>query len=110
MLKKIRKIISFLLIAAFIGSSLYVPQSQAGEMVMLVMPKPGIMVNLSPVFVPAHLQGLTIHPDNALRFDFLIHKGDGQLDAVQKKQEYIKLVKYFLASLTIPDDDQWVTY
>jgi len=26
----------------------------------------------------------------------------------QKRQEYKKLVKYFLASLTIPDEDQWV--
>ena len=66
------------------------------------------MVHLSPEFTPAHLQGLTIHPDNALKFDFLIHKGDGQLDNDQKKEEYTKLVKYFLASLTIPDEDQWV--
>src|SRR5207253_622462 len=40
--------------------------------------------------------------------DFLIHKGDGHLEEVQKKTEYNKLVKYFLASLTIPDQDQWV--
>jgi len=38
----------------------------------------------------------------------LIHKGDQVLDEVQKKAEYKKLVKYFLASLTIPDEDQWV--
>ena len=77
-------------------------------MTVPLMPKPGTMVNLSPAFIPAHLQGITIHPDNALKFDFLIHKGEGGLDALQKRQEYKKLVKYFLASLTIPDHDQWV--
>ena len=49
-----------------------------------------------------------IHPDNALQFDFLINKGDQDLEGSQKTEEYKKLVKYFLASLTIPDQDQWV--
>src|SRR5471030_2590743 len=66
------------------------------------------MVRLSPEFTPAQLQGITIHPDNALQFDFLIHKSDQDLEGDQKKEEYKKLVKYFLASLTIPDEDQWV--
>ena len=101
-------LIRFILIITFITSCLYVPIAQAGEMVLPVMPIPGTRVNLSPAFIPAHLQGITIHPDNALQFDFLIHKGDGQLDNQQKKEEYNKLVKYFLASLTIPDQDQWV--
>ncbi|MBF0490714.1 MAG: hypothetical protein HQL15_08910 [Candidatus Omnitrophica bacterium] len=73
-----------------------------------VLPKPGVMVHLSPEFTPAHLQGITIHPDNALQFDFLIHRGDRLLNGADKKEEYNKLVKYFLASLTIPDEDQWV--
>ena len=29
-------------------------------------------------------------------------------DKDQKEEEYTKLIKYFLASLTIPDDHQWV--
>jgi hypothetical protein len=74
----------------------------------LRLPVPGAMVHLSPEFTPAHLQGITIHPDNALQFDFLIHRGEQELTTDQKKQEYKKLVKYFLASLTIPDEDQWV--
>ena len=106
--KDFRKILSLTLIVAFVGSSLYIPQAQAGEMVVPIMPKPGTMVHLSPAFTPAHLKGITIHPDNALKFDFLIQKGDGNLDFQQKNQEYKKLVKYFLASLTIPDEDQWV--
>jgi len=65
-------------------------------------------VHLSPKFSAAQLQGVTIHPENALQFDFLIDKGDQVLVKSQKREEYRKLVKYFFSSLTIPDGDQWV--
>jgi len=78
------------------------------EGVVPYLPPLGVMVQLSPGFTPAHLLGIIIHPDNALQFDFLIHPGDQALIGDQKKEEYKKLVKYFLASLTIPDEDQWV--
>jgi len=99
-----------LIIALTFGFSLImpIPQVQAGEMTKPIMPSPGSMVGLSAPFVPASLKGIIIHPDNALQFDFLINKGEGNLDISQKKQEYTKLVKYFLASLTITDKDQWV--
>ncbi|MBF0511311.1 MAG: hypothetical protein HQL13_03185, partial [Candidatus Omnitrophica bacterium] len=42
------------------------------------------------------------------QFDFLIHKGQENINGNLKEEEYKKLVKYFLASLTIPDKDQWV--
>ena len=66
------------------------------------------MVHLSPEFTPAHLVGLIIHHDNAMQFDFLIHEGDQDLSISRTEEEYAKLIKYFLASLTIPDEDQWV--
>src|SRR3989338_5284294 len=81
------------------------PLAQAQE---LVLPAPGVMVSLSPDFTPAHLKGITIHPDNALKFDFIIHKGDSNLSEDQKQDEYKKLIKYFLASLAVPDENQWV--
>src|SRR4029077_5867910 len=70
--------------------------------------KPGAIVHLSPEFTPAYLKGIIIHPDNALMFDFIIQRGDKKLSNQQKQIEYKKLIKYFLASLTIPDEDQWV--
>jgi DNA-binding response OmpR family regulator len=110
MFRQIRKIISIIVLAAFISTSVkspvYAQSDQKGMMPLL--PVPGVMVHLSPEFTSAHLQGITIHPDNALQFDFLIHKGDQDLEDDQKPEEYKKLVKYFLASLTIPDEDQWV--
>jgi len=105
-----RKFISIIILVAFLGTCkkppAYAQEAQQGMIPRL--PVPGVMVHLSPEFTPAHLQGITIHPDNALQFDFLIHKGDKILEGDQKEEEYKKLVKYFLASLTIPDEDQWV--
>ena len=105
-LKLINKAWVLALIAAFLVTS--VSPLHAREVVVPALPAPATLVNLSPSYTPAHLQGLKVHPDNALQFDFFIHKGEGNLTEAQKKEEYAKLVKYFLASLTIPDKDQWV--
>ncbi len=97
-----------ILIIFFVNGVDPIPQAQAGQVVVPVFPAPGTMIALTPAYIPAHLMGMTIDPHNTLKFDFLIHKGEGDLSLAQKKQEYTKLVKYFLASLTIPDKDQWV--
>ena len=108
--KKTHKIVSILILVAFIATSVASPAYAQAASVdpMPSLPAVGVMVHLSPEFTPAHLQGIIIHPENALQFDFLIHRGDQILEGDQKKEEYKKLVKYFLASLTIPDEDQWV--
>ncbi len=95
------------LVFTFANTSI-MPVSVSFAQEPLTLPKPGVMVALSPQFTPAHLQGITIHQDNALRFDFLVHKGDQPMADNEKKEEYNKLIKYFLASLTISDKDQWV--
>ena len=78
------------LVFAFLVNTLGpLPTAQAQD---FRLPAPGEMVHLSPEFTPAYLQGITIHPDNALQFDFLIHKGDKILDGDQKKKEYKKLI------------------
>jgi len=94
------------LIVSFIGSSLYMPQAYANDLPS--MPTPGMIVHLSPEFTPALLKGIVIHPENAFKFDFIVYKGDKILIDSEKKEEYTKLIKYFLASLAIPDEDQWV--
>lgn len=108
MLKIFFNTIRLFLCVTFIVTSSPFTAAHAGEIVVPIMPKPGTIVNLSPMYNPAFLNGVVIHPDNALEFDFLIHKGQGNLNGNEKNEEYTKLVKYFLASLTIPDEDQWV--
>ena len=66
-------------------------------------------VHLSPEFNPLIIKGLKVHPDNPFRFDFILDEGDSrQSQQGQLKIEATKLIKYFLASLTIPEKDLWV--
>src|SRR5207244_1947201 len=70
------------------------------------LPQPGVMVNLSPAYEPTLIRGMKVHPENPFKFDFIIDTGDSKQS--QLKQESSTLIKYFLASLTIPEKDLWV--
>jgi len=74
------------------------------------LPAPGQMVALSPAYSPAVLKGLKLDAQNPFRFNFFVDTGDSNnsLSQEQLKQESAKLIKYFLASLTIPEKDLWV--
>ena len=72
----------------------------------LRLPAPGVRVSLSPEYNPLILKGIKVHPDNPFRFDFILDKGDSLNSPLQT--EATKLIKYFLASLTIPEKDLWV--
>lgn len=96
--------IYYALICAFLSLTVYVPQAKAE----LPLPAPGSMVQLSATFNPPVLTGIKVHPNNPLRFDFILDKGDSVLVNAQLKAESNRLIKYFLASLTIPEKDLWV--
>jgi len=106
------------LIFAFLLNSFGpMPSAQAQE---FSLPAPGVMVPLSAVFNPPLLKGIKVHSDNPFRFDFILDQGDHPVvDPSSKKagplpggeevrRESTKLIKYFLASLTIPENDLWV--
>lgn len=59
-------------------------------------------------FNPAVIKGVNIHPDNPFKFDFIIDQGDAHLSPEDFKKEANKLIKYFLASLTVPEEQTWV--
>ena len=104
-----KRIIYVWIIVSFIVSSIIVPQrSYAQE--QLNLPAPGSMVNLSSAYVPVLIKGLKVHPDNPLLFDFILDTGNSGLkvDSTDFKAESERLIKYFLASLTIKEDDLWV--
>ena len=72
------------------------------------LPEPGQMVALSLAFKPAVLKGIKLDPKNPFRFHFFVDSGDSNLSQEELKNESSKLIKYFLASLTIPEKDLWV--
>ncbi|OGX20885.1 MAG: hypothetical protein A2Y04_02945 [Omnitrophica WOR_2 bacterium GWC2_45_7] len=56
------------------------------------------------------IRGITVHPDNPLQFDFVLDTGDSGLgpESPALRQEATKLIKYFLAALTVPEKEMWV--
>ncbi|MCX5681512.1 MAG: hypothetical protein NT079_04455, partial [Candidatus Omnitrophica bacterium] len=66
------------------------------------------LIPLSPAFTPTLVRGIRVYPDNPLKFDFIVDSGDAGLKGDALKKESEKLIRYFLASLTIPEDELWV--
>jgi HEAT repeat protein len=100
-----------LLFAFLVNTMGPLPAAQADD---FFLPKPGMMVSLSPEFDPPILKGIKVHPHHPFRFDFILDQGDNDsviASAAKQsfiKEESIRLIKYFLASLTIPEKDLWV--
>ncbi|MBF0571147.1 MAG: hypothetical protein HQL12_04680 [Candidatus Omnitrophica bacterium] len=74
------------------------------------LPAPGSLVNVSAAYAPVMMKGLKVHPDNPLLFDFILDTGKSgfRINSTEFKAESQKLIKYFLAALTIKEDDLWV--
>jgi len=104
-----KKTLSLFVIACF-SINTVIPISQAQASSILGLPAPGTMVNLTSNYVPVIVKGLRVHPENPILFDFIVDTGNSGLSSnnPQFKSESEKLVKYFLASLTIPEQDLWV--
>jgi hypothetical protein len=56
------------------------------------------------------MKGLKVYPENPLLFDFIMDSGKSgmEINSPEFRAESEKLIKYFLASLTIREDDLWV--
>ena len=99
---------SFILVAFFITS--VVPPSYAQIMpgTVLNLPAPGTIVSPTAMYSPIIIKGITIHPEDPLQMSFIVNSGDNQLDDSAFETESDRLIRYFLASLTVPESDLWV--
>jgi hypothetical protein len=122
-----RKIISFVTLLAFLLNG------NASPVFSQSLSQPHIIVNLSPAFQAPVLKGVKVYRDDPFRLDFIMDKGDlaesMEQGAWSKKQkdntnnsrrsmplapssllraQSIRLIKYFLAALTVPGQDLWV--
>ncbi len=104
------RVFSVFLVFAFIFTSIIPPSyGQNAPQTILNLPIPGAFVSSTDVFYPAMVKGITLHPENPLRFDFVVDTGaTGMKRADVLNAEITKLVKYFLASLTVPEKEMWV--
>jgi hypothetical protein len=57
---------------------------------------------------PALISAVSVIPNDPLRLDFYIEDGDRSLPENEKKVEFDRMIKYFFAALTIPEQDVWV--
>ncbi|HSV43867.1 MAG TPA: hypothetical protein VLJ10_04865, partial [Candidatus Bathyarchaeia archaeon] len=83
-------------------------QTSLNPFLNLGMPLPGTMMETTPAFDPALIRGLQIFPDEPLHLNFVMETGEDALAPDVKTKEYTRMIKYFLAALTVPDDDMWV--
>jgi non-lysosomal glucosylceramidase len=104
----IYKILSLFIILIFMISTIVPPSFAQSLPNTLILPAPGTLMHSTTAFTPAIVQGINIDPNDPLRFDFIVDKGDSGLEGEEFRQEGEKLIKYFLASLTIPEDQMWV--
>jgi len=104
-LRKIKNGWSFRLILAVIlptfvlstvGNAQILPSSQLPVI-------PGSLQVIPPV-----LKGVIIDPNDPFHFEFIVADGDTPLEGDHLKKESEKLIKYFLTSLTTPEEDLWV--
>jgi len=82
--------------------------SFAAPQTLLNLPSPEAMITVSLSYAPTTLKGVKIYPNEPLRFDFVVDTGDAGLKGQKLIDETTKLVKYFLASLALPEKDLWV--
>lgn len=103
----LRRSLCFWITISFV-STLIIPPQRLYAQTVLDLPAPGTMVSISPSFEPALIRGLTVHQDNPFLFDFIVDPGQSILPKEVLKDESLRMIKYFFASLTIPDKDIWV--
>ncbi|MCB9771241.1 MAG: hypothetical protein H6754_01630 [Candidatus Omnitrophica bacterium] len=84
------------------------PTFSFAQEIDLKLPPPSKIKPISKVYAPAMIKAVTVNPKDPFLFDFIIDRGDSDLSDEAFEVETQKLVKYFLAALTIPESDLWV--
>ncbi len=102
----LHKSLSWLVILSFALNT--VLPAYAESQVGFSLPAVGEQVALSPAFSPVLLKAVKVNPDNPFQFDFIIDIGSSNLQGDELRTEAQKLIRYFLASLTTPENDLWV--
>ncbi len=103
-----RSIVASVVLLAFLLTSVIGPVGLVRAQEVFQLPQPGTRVGLSPAFAPALLKGLKVYPNDPFRLDFILDKGNSNTSSDNLKEESSRLIRYFLASITVPEKDLWV--
>ncbi|MEW5894829.1 MAG: hypothetical protein AB1650_03570 [Candidatus Omnitrophota bacterium] len=72
------------------------------------LPAPGTMVSVSPAYTPPIMIGMRLDPSNPMVFDFIVDRGDENVQGNAFEAESKKIINYFMAALAVPEDEAWV--
>ncbi len=111
LIKKARQIFSVIIVTVFSISTVLPPRVHAQTLIVgtsLSLPPAGSMITTSLGFSPVLMKGIQIFPEDPLKFDFIVDSGETGLENDALKDETSKIIKYFLAGLTVPKEDLWV--
>ncbi len=101
------RVLSSILLLIF-SVSVILPLDVAQAQIFQQLPLPGVMVTPTTGYVPALIRGIEIYPHNPLAFNFIVDSGHSGLEGEALNEETLRLVKYFLAALTVPQEEMWV--
>ena len=109
---KFRSLISALLLVFFTISNVFFPHSQAIAQIVssspVVLPPVGQLIPLSLNYSPVLIKGMKFFPDDPYRLAFYLDSGNETYRSDSFEQDNTNLFNYFLAALTVPDEDLWV--
>lgn len=74
----------------------------------VVLPQTTDMMSLSLAYTPCLLRGIKLDKTNPFQMSFIVDPADSGLSDEALSAQTQTLVRYFLASLTIPEKDMWV--
>ncbi|MCR4336742.1 MAG: hypothetical protein NUV91_02910, partial [Candidatus Omnitrophica bacterium] len=90
------------------GTNSLVPLSVAEAQSILGLHTSGVIPLSTTQFSPVVLKGVKLSPTDPLRLDFIVDTGNTDLQGEKLRWEITKLIKYFLATITVPSQDLWV--
>jgi len=103
--RKTPRLLSFFLLLCFIFNPFSTYLAHAQTAVFPGLPLPNQLLATSSPYSSPVLKGIRFNPTDPLKLEFIIDTADqGKVG----QDEAAKLVKYFLAGLTLPENDLWV--
>jgi hypothetical protein len=95
-------------IAVIIAYAATIPASSGYAQVVKPLPAPGQMVPVSGRYAPPVMAGLQVNLKNPFNLHFVLSNGQKVMNTAATRDEYSRLIKYFMAALVIPNNDIWV--
>ncbi|MCP4653579.1 MAG: hypothetical protein GY858_09410 [Candidatus Omnitrophica bacterium] len=106
-----RAICVFIACAIFVSGIMFFADKLSQDSYVSALPYmsvPSKILATTAHYSPPVLRGIRVHPDDPFKFSFILDEGDSKLGEKTLEDESAKLIRYFLAALTIPEDDLWV--